>query len=135
VKKMAYLFLDTMVTEAALSAVVPPEALVPPSPDLTALEWSVVALARGDRRSTLREPGPFANAAAVLFGRRQNPRLADPRLEALRRVAVLLWHDGSLLPDAEFDALMAAGFTLAQFDRLTVHIARRSVGSPGGGRR
>lgn len=53
---------------------------------LTALEWSVVALAQRDRLSSLRAPSPLSIALGKVFGRGSgSPNLADPRLEALRR--------------------------------------------------
>ena len=57
---------------------------------LSALEWSVVALARGDRLSSLQAPGKFSTFLKRLFeGERPSPAFADKRLEALRRVSVL----------------------------------------------
>ena len=43
---------------------------------LTSLEWSVVAIARNDSRSSLRSPGWRSSVARVLFSQ-TNPRLAD----------------------------------------------------------
>lgn len=64
-------------------------------------------LARADPRSSLhRKRGLFA----VLFGARPCLMLADPRLEALRRYAILLRLDGRDLPDAEHRAMAAAGY-------------------------
>lgn len=80
---------------------------------LSRLEWIVVALAAKDHPSTLRRPGRIAIAMGELFGRSHNPRLADPKLEALRRVAVLTWHQGAL-DESESEAFEKAGFTLAQ---------------------
>ncbi|UYY59265.1 hypothetical protein [Sphingomonas sp. S2-65] len=57
---------------------------------LSALEWSVVALAQKDRLSSLKTPGRMSMAMGVIFGKQSaNPQLADPRLEALRRMSVL----------------------------------------------
>lgn len=95
---------------------------------LTALEWSVVALARRDRPSSLREPSRLSVALGSLFGRQQNPRLADPRLEALRRIAVLAWHRGAkALSDAEVKAFTAAGFTTGQYRTLLASIGAASL--------
>ena len=77
----------------------------------SALEWSVVALARRDTLHTLEKPGRIAMALGALFGDRRNPRLADPRLEALRRFAVLVRHFRDRLPDRELVRFLAAGFT------------------------
>ncbi|MBB5709899.1 hypothetical protein [Sphingomonas xinjiangensis] len=90
-----------------------------PSAGFTPLERQVISLARRDRLSSLRQPGPVATALGVLFGgHRVSPRLADARLEALRRSAVLAWHRGPTLPQHEIDAFYAAGFTTPQFDAL-----------------
>ncbi|GAA3274368.1 hypothetical protein GCM10020258_52340 [Sphingomonas yabuuchiae] len=63
---------------------------------LSAIEWSVVALARGDRLSSLQAPGKFrAFLRRFLEGDRPSPAFADKRLEALRRVSVHAWHRGS----------------------------------------
>jgi alkylhydroperoxidase family enzyme len=51
-----------------------------------------------------------------------NPPLADPRLEALRRLAVLCWHDGPAVPSHEVLALLDAGFTSEQHVAIKEHI-------------
>lgn len=92
---------------------------------LGALEWSVVALAQRDRLSSLQAPGRIAAAMGLMFGtRRGNPRLADPRLEALRRLAVLAWHRGYALPVSELKAFLAAGYTVDQYDLIQTSISR-----------
>jgi hypothetical protein len=87
----------------------------------SALEWSVIALGQIDRLSTLRQPGRIAVAAGRLFGARHNPRLADPRLEALRRMAVLSWHRDFAVPEREIAAFTAAGFTLDHLRVLVIN--------------
>jgi len=89
---------------------------------LSALEWSVVMLARRDGLSSLREPGPIGVAMAALFGGRQNPKLTDKRLEALRRVAVLAWHHGYQLPKSEIHAFFEAGFGQDQLETLLASV-------------
>lgn len=84
----------------------------------TALEWSVLALSERDSISSLDAPGRLAMALGALFGGRRNPRLADPRLEALRRFAVLARHLRDKLPDREIVRFIAAGFTRAQANAL-----------------
>jgi hypothetical protein len=64
-------------------------------------------------------------AFGTLFGRsRPNPRLADQRLEALRRVAVLGWHYGYTIPTEELRAFLAAGFSLDQYELVQDSIGR-----------
>ncbi|MGK6319395.1 hypothetical protein [Sphingomonas sp. DT-204] len=96
------------------------------SAGFSALEWSVVALAERDSLSTLRTPGRVAAALGTLFGERPNPRLADPRLEALRRMAVLSWHYGYTVPGEDIRDFVAAGFTLDHYELLvdSISVAR-----------
>ncbi|MES2337346.1 MAG: hypothetical protein V4537_04530 [Pseudomonadota bacterium] len=91
---------------------------------LSALEWSVVALAQRDGMGSLGQPGRLSIALGNVFGTRgHNPRLADPRLEALRRMAVLSWHRGFAVPVNELRAFHAAGFSPAQYDTLLASIS------------
>jgi len=90
---------------------------------LSALEWSVVAFARRDSLASLREPGRFATALGSLFGRRDR-RAVDPRLETLRRIAVLAWHRGWQVPTSELRAFVRAGFSLDQYELVQASIAR-----------
>ncbi len=121
---MAYMCFEATAADA-LAEQRPSPRLQSTSPfvSLTPLEWSVVALARGDRLSTLRTPGRLSTITDALFGRHQNPCLADPRLEVLRRVAVLVWHHGSLLHDAEYEGFIAMGFTHAHYRLIVGGIA------------
>lgn len=91
---------------------------------LSALEWSVVAIAYGDGLASLRTPGRVAVALGSLFGSSHNPRLADPKLEALRRVAVLGWQYGYVIPASEVRAFLAAGYTADQYETLLASISK-----------
>ena len=92
---------------------------------LSALEWSVVALARGDRLSALQAPGKFSTFLKRLFeGERPSPAFADKRLEALRRVSVLAWHRGFAIPEAELDRFLNVGFSEQQFEAVISRIHR-----------
>lgn len=91
---------------------------------LSALEWSVVALAQRDRLSSLARPGRVSIALGKVFGtRRTGQHLADPKLEALRRIAVLSWHHGVAVPAAEVVAFFRAGFTAGQYKTIAASIA------------
>lgn len=90
---------------------------------LTALEWSVIALARKDSLASLRRPGRLSVALGGLFGARHNPRLADAALEALRRMAVLSWHHGFAVPASELRAFVAAGYSIDQYETMLASIA------------
>ena len=95
--------------------------------DFTPLEWTVVALAQRDRISSLNEPGAIARAFGGLFGLGRESSLADPRLEALRRLAVHAWHRGYKLPVSEIKRFLAAGFSAGQFETLLASVANKRV--------
>lgn len=80
---------------------------------LTELDRMVIALSRNDPRSSLTTPGRFRRIFAYLFSMRLPNALADPRLEALRRFAVLLRKQRTRLPETETARLVAAGYSLA----------------------
>ncbi|MCD2322778.1 hypothetical protein LQ953_01965 [Sphingomonas sp. IC-56] len=109
------------------SVAAPADLLPKPRPNtgFSALEWQVVAIAQKDRLSSLRNPSRLGTALGVVFGsRRANPRLADPALEALRRLAVLAWHRGYAIPDREVRTFHDAGYTPDQYDALLASISR-----------
>ena len=111
-----------------------PVALVPPwrgGTRFTDLEWSVVALARYDRLSSLTPPGPVAKWLARLFGPSHAAALADARLESLRRMAVLAWHHGYGVATSEVGAFLRAGFTLDQYDLLQSRIGAEKAKTRG----
>lgn len=120
---MAYLDLSEFRGEAVAAP-----AMVDASTTLSALEWQVVGIAQGDRLSSLEAPGRWSKFVALLFGRESaSPRLADPRLEALRRVAVHAWHKGEAIPAHELAGFHAAGFSLAQLQLLLAQVARKAI--------
>jgi hypothetical protein len=98
-------------------------AAIRPDARLSALEWQVVALARRDRVSSLREPSRLTRAISNIFGESRNPRLADPSLEALRRMAVLSWHHGYSVPSHEVRAFLASGYSADQYELMVDSIA------------
>lgn len=90
----------------------------------SALEWSVIALARRDSLGSLRTPGRIAKAMAVVFGNRSENPIADPRLEALRRTAVHAWHRSFAIPEGEIQRFYDAGFSAEQLELLLTSISR-----------
>jgi hypothetical protein len=90
---------------------------------LTALEWSVVAMAEKDGLSSLREPSRFISALGSLFGVRRPNRLANDGLEALRRLAVHAWLYGWNVPDSELREFLAAGYSIDQYQLVQASIA------------
>ena len=91
---------------------------------LSALEWSIVAMAEHDSLASIREPRPIHARSCALSSDCKSPnRLANDRLETLRRVAILAWHHGWNVPKSEFAAFRAAGFSDDQFELM-----QKSVG-------
>lgn len=121
---MAFVDFSNPPVFAAATPYAPAEIEAPEAEGLSALEWQVVAIARRDSLSTLSEPSRLAVALGAVFGSRfDNPRLADPRLEALRRMSVLSWHRGYAVAPGELEAFHAAGFTVAQYETLLASIS------------
>ena len=88
-----------------------------PTPDFSPLEWSVIRLARVDRLWTIRPAGFLRSFWNGLLGR-GNPELANPKLEALRKMAVLTWHFGFTVPGDDVAAFLSAGFTADQYELM-----------------
>ena len=121
---MAYVTFAEGVGGAARNPALDLRALPATTVGFTALEWSVIAIAQGDRLHTLRRPSRMVAALGALFGGdRHNPRLADPRLEALRRIAVLGWHHGYAVPAHEVATFVDAGFSNEHYELLMGSIA------------
>lgn len=91
-------------------------------PRLSALEWSIVAMAERDPLSSIREQSRFITALGSLFGLRRVNRLANERLELLRRIAILAWHHGWNVPKSELTAFRAAGFSPDQYELIQISI-------------
>jgi hypothetical protein len=99
--------------------------------DFSALEWSVIRLARIDALWTIRSAGPLRRFWNALVGR-TNPRLANERLEALRKIAVLSWHFGFTIPGEDVADFLSAGFSPAQYELLVTSIVKSTNPSPRG---
>lgn len=100
-----------------------------PPARLTALEWAVVALAERDSLASLRVPGRLSVAAARVFGNPPTNRLADDRLETLRRLAVYAWRQGFAIPVAEIRSFYRAGFTPDQLELVLTSIGQSRAAS------
>ncbi|MBV9529456.1 hypothetical protein [Sphingomonas sp.] len=85
---------------------------------LSALEWSIVAMAERDSLSSIREPSRYTRVLRAFFGLKQPNRLASDRLETLRRVSVLAWLHGWNVPKSELVAFREAGFSNDQFELI-----------------
>ena len=129
---MAYLDLNSGFVPAAPATGVPAAGTIAIEPDhraeFSALEWHVVALAARDSLASLREPGAVSRAFGSLFGTGRQSRLADPRLEALRRFAVHAWHRGYALPVSELDAFVEAGFAMDQAETVIASVTGARAG-------
>ena len=108
-----FAFLDRFASKAALAVVPPPAA-----PEFSELEWSIVRLARRDGLWTLRPYGRVRRFFRWLTGLGINPKLADPRLEAIRRISVLSWNFGFTVPGDDVADFIAAGFSHDQYELL-----------------
>ena len=124
---MAYLDLDNMFASPVASRA--QTVAVPAPTGFSALEWSVIALAKRDTLRSLASPGRVSRAMGSLFGLGTASRLADPRLEALRRMAVYARRRGFALPMAEIQGFLAAGFAEAQIETLVESVTGMRVGA------
>jgi len=75
-------------------------------------------LAKGDSLASLRTPGRLSRALGSVLGLGAKSRLADPRLEALRRLSVHAWRRATSIPAVEVMRFLAAGFNAAQLGTL-----------------
>ena len=98
-------------------------------PNFSALEWSIIRLARVDGLSTLRPAGSIRRFWNWLMGRTGRPELANERLEALRRMAVLSWHYGFTVPGDDVASFLSQGFSPDQYE-LMVRSIRAAVSAP-----
>ena len=123
---MAYLNFSESFDTA--TATVTPGALCPevaePAAHFTAIEWLVIGLAERDGLSSLSTPTGIARALAGLFGLGASSKLADERLERLRRFAVLVRHHGWRVPSSEVKAFLAQ-FSVAQLEAVIASATRR----------
>jgi len=130
---MAYLDLAFDLPRAAIAAAAAPAAM--PRHDnvvrLAPLERQVILLARSDRASSLRQPGRIDAALGWLFGWKPASKLADPRLEALRRYAVTFRLRGDALPAMETDRLLGAGFAVQAIGEIRRMIRSTTTGAVG----
>lgn len=128
---MAYLDIDNMfaapVTRGTARATQAAETVETDS--FSPIEWSVIAVSRRDKIASLDGPGRMSRALGSLFGFGAKSRLADTRLEALRRLAVHAWRRGYALPQAEVDQFIDAGFTLSQAETLVASVTGERIGT------
>lgn len=92
---------------------------------LSALEHRIIELAREDGLETLRAPRKRGWLARLILGPAPaSPMLANERFEALRRLAVHVWHKGYLLPTSALKEAQAAGYSEDQVGAVIDTIGR-----------
>src|SRR3546814_7314983 len=64
---------------------------------------------------------------SALVGNAINRQLADPKLEALRRMAVLTWHQSYAVPKGELTAFFDAGYSPDHYELLGKRVAEAHV--------
>lgn len=87
----------------------------------TRAEWIAIRLARCDGVASVRAASPIGSAVRRLFGLEPANRLADPRLEALRRVAVCCWRQRPI-DSRQVEALIGAGFSFDHVALIRAHV-------------
>lgn len=90
----------------------------------SAEELAVIALSRHDSPATLSAPGRVRRFLDTLFDIRRGNALADPRLEALRRMAILLRRGIDRISSDETARFLASGYSCSHFKALAGHVAR-----------
>lgn len=85
---------------------------------LSPLELRTLQLSQADGRASLRAPRRIERLGAMLFGSRRVSGLANARLEALRRFAILYRIKGSRLDSGEVARAEAAGLSELMLDRV-----------------
>jgi hypothetical protein len=126
---MAYLDLDNMFAPSVTGRPQTAQAGQTGPAGFSALEWSVIALAKRDPLRSLTTPGRVSRAMGGLFGGHAASRLADTRLEALRRLAVYAWRRGFALPAVEVARFLAEGFSPAQVETLVACTTGTRIGA------
>jgi len=98
-------------------------AMAAPRTSFSDLEWSVIRLARIDALWTIRPAGPLRRLWNRFTGV-PNPELANPELEALRKMAVLSWNYGFTVSGEAVADFLSVGFSLAQYEVLVTTITK-----------
>lgn len=101
-----------------------PEAETQASVGLSDLEWSIVGMAARDSLASLRTANRFWSLVNAIFGIKPANRLANDKLESLRRIAVLAWRYRWNVPQSELQAFLDAGYSSDHFNLLQNRIAQ-----------
>jgi len=98
-------------------------AAAAPNAGFAPVEWQIIQLARRDGLASLRAPNRWDRLKSWIFGERADPRLANGRLESLRRLAVDAWHRGYTVRPSFLKAFLKAGFSEGQLETLLANIS------------
>ena len=91
---------------------------------LGAIERNVIWLSIKDGWASVDGASRLARFGSWLTGLEPKPRLADARLEALRRYAVMYRLNGEMIAPSEELAVARAGFDVAQIREIRLLVAR-----------
>ena len=89
---------------------------------LTDLDWQVVEMAKADGPRSMNPDGRFARFLRDAFGLPTARRLANAKLETLRRFSVRAWF-WDLIRSRDVRALMETGYTSADVFQILAHVA------------
>ena len=98
-------------------------------PGFNQREWLVIRLARDDSLSSLREESDFKQILRKIFGYERKRPLSDPRLEALRRMAVLSWHHRYNVNASAIAEFLSKGYSIDQYDVMLAHMGAERASS------
>ena len=89
---------------------------------LTNLDWQVVGMARADGPRSINPDGRFTRFLRDFFGLPITRKLANEKLETLRRFCVRAWF-WDLIRTREVRALVEAGYTSVDVFQILAHVA------------
>jgi hypothetical protein len=89
---------------------------------LTDLDWRVVEIARMDGPRSMNPDGRFTRFCRNFFGLPIARKLANERLEALRRFCVRAWY-WDLVRSTDVHELVAAGYSMPDAFQIVTHVA------------
>lgn len=90
---------------------------------LTALDWQVVDMAKADGPRSINPDGPFTRFLRDFFGLPLPRKLANEKLEALRRFSVRAWF-WDVIRTRDLRAFTDNGYTSVDVSQILAHIAR-----------
>ena len=89
---------------------------------LTSLDWQVVEMARADGPRSLNPDGWLNWFLQDFFGLSVARKLANEKLEALRRFCVRAWY-WDLVPSKEVRMIVEAGYSSVDVFQILAHVA------------